>query len=74
MSKRKLYIGWCPFEQRYRVFRSAETPTQETHGAFYSHVTGPFRTLKAAHVMIDGGRNNPHTQTVAECEAIAKHS
>lgn len=55
------------------VFRSATTPTHETHGQTYKMVTGPFKTLRAARFMAvcqDG--SNPHLQTVADAERISK--
>lgn len=70
MPRKQLYIGWCPFELRYRVFRSDVNPTTETHGAHYSHSIGPFRTLRGAHFMIDHGPGNPHCVTVSDAERL----
>ena len=72
MTRKQIYIGFEPFEQRYRVFKSDIEPTTKSHGAFYSHVIGPFRTLRGAHFMIDYGRGNPHCQTVSDAEHLAK--
>jgi hypothetical protein len=66
----KIYIGQKG--NLREIFRSAKTPTQESHGHKYNAVTGPFRTLAGAKVMLQYGRNNPHLQTVADAERMAK--
>ena len=55
-----------------QVFRSAKHPTEASHGKRFGYVIGPFRTLKAAKLCKEYGRNNPHMQTVADCERIAR--
>ncbi len=64
---------YCGMKSNGReVFRCAQTPTRTTHGAHYWAVIGPFRTKRGAQFMADYGRNNPHLQTVADAERIAK--
>lgn len=59
--------GW-----KFEVFKSLVVPTAETHGAIYSGVIGPFQTKRGAEFMATYGQNNPHCQTVAEAERLAK--
>lgn len=54
------------------AFRSAATPTEETHGDRYAVVIGPFRTERGARWAERYGQNNPHFRTVADAEAYAK--
>lgn len=54
------------------VFRSVETPTQETHGAQFAACVGPFRTKRGAEFMRDYGRANPHCQCVNDAERLAR--
>jgi len=65
------YVGITRTGAR-KVFRSAKTPTQLSHGDKYVAVIGPFRTKAGADVMAKYGRNNPHLQTVSEAEKMAK--
>ena len=67
----KIYLGTKPDGSR-EIFRSKETPTQETHGAKYNYTPGPFRTIHGATFMLNYGRNNPHCRTVSEAERLAK--
>ncbi|MFA5136954.1 MAG: hypothetical protein WC489_06235 [Patescibacteria group bacterium] len=53
------------------VFTAKKTPTVESHGEKYGYVIGPFRTKAAAELMRDT-HPNPHIQTVADAERIAK--
>ncbi len=53
------------------LFKSASTPTQESHGSKYLCTIGPFKTRRGAIFMRDHGRNNPHCQTVSQAERIA---
>lgn len=54
------------------VFRSAETPTADTHPQYFA-CTGPFRTHRAAVFMASpAGDNNPHCRCVAEAEKIIR--
>jgi hypothetical protein len=54
------------------VFRSAATPTENSHGELYGAVIGPFRSARGAHFMAKSGGGNPHVQTVSDAERIAK--
>jgi hypothetical protein len=65
----RYYVGVC--ESKRTAFRSATEPTPETHPQFNA-VIGPFRTKRGAEFMRDHGANNPHCQTVADAERIAK--
>lgn len=65
-----LKIGKAVHERE--LFTSVETPTPESHGTKYVCVIGPFRTKMGAVFMRDYGRNNPHCQTVADAERLAK--
>jgi hypothetical protein len=66
----KIYLG---LKQNNReVFKSATTPTQESHGHLYNAIVGPFRTMRGAKFMRDHGARNPHVQNVADAERIAK--
>ena len=54
------------------VFTSASEPTEQSHGHLYVAAIGPFRTLRGARFMRDHGRGNPHCQTVADAERLAR--
>jgi hypothetical protein len=56
---------------RFVAFRSAIVPTEQTHGARYVAVIGPFRTARGARWAAQYGENNPHFQTVADAERFA---
>ena len=56
------------------VFRAKGEPTQATHGATYNYCIGPFRSKRGAGIMAAWGHNNPHLQTVADAERMAKHA
>lgn len=71
MPSTRLYVGLTKQGAR-KVFRTAKTPTQASHGDRFMAVIGPFRTVAGANVMAKYGRNNPHLQTVAEAEKMAK--
>ena len=47
----KWYVGRKHGHIGKVVFKSATTPTKETHGAQYAQVTGPFRTKLSAQVV-----------------------
>ncbi len=66
----KYYVGHKG--GKMAVFQSAVTPTEKTHGHFYTLVTGPFRTLRGARFMAEHGHNNPHVRSVADAERIAE--
>jgi hypothetical protein len=75
--RKKIYIG-IKFRNEqalppiYELFRSAETPTDATHGQTYGASIGPFRTVRGAKFMRDHGHNNPHCVTVSQAETLAK--
>ena len=54
------------------LIKSAITPTEQSHGAVFCSVMGPFVTKRAALFYVQHGQGNPHTCTVGECEAIAR--
>ena len=70
------YVGykvWRGGETRREAFKSKTEPTQETHGIQYNAVWGPFRTRRGAEFGASWRAvNNPHVQTVADAERIAK--
>ena len=68
----KLYVGHPVKGGPYQVFRSTTTPTQKTHRDRFSFAIGPFRTKAAADLMAKYGKGNPHMQTVAQVEKLAK--
>lgn len=70
MARKRPYVG-ITLDQ-YEVFMSEAEPTEETYGHLYQAVVGPFRTVRAAKYMAKYGRGNPHLQTVAEAERIAR--
>lgn len=70
MKRPKIYVG-CKLKAR-KVFRALFVPTQESHGNIYAAVIGPFRTWRGAHFMATYGAGNPHCQTVADAERLAK--
>jgi hypothetical protein len=75
MARRKIYLGIVSRESgvRFReVFRSDQIPTMESTGGRYAAVIGPFRTARGAEFMRRHGESNPHLQTVADAERIAK--
>lgn len=69
MSKR-IYVGVK--QGKREVFKADSTPTEQSHGAQYGYVIGPFRTMRGAWYMALYGTNNPHLQTVSEAEYYAK--
>lgn len=68
----RYYVGVNVKNNKREVFRSVTEPTEKSHGARYSYSIGPFRTKQGAEFMATYGRNNPHCQTVAEAERLAK--
>ncbi len=67
----QLYVGCKPNDSR-ELFRSPDVPTEDSHGHLYAAVIGPFHTRRAAKLMATVGGNNPHMQTVADAERIAR--
>lgn len=76
MSRAHFYVGYRNYDNhKYskHLFKSAETPTGETHGDLYFAVLGPFRTkLGAVCDILYADNGNPHIQCVADAERIAK--
>jgi len=68
---KRYYVGQTPTGER-QVFLSDIIPTEESHGHLFLYVIGPFRSKNGAQVMATYGKNNPHIQTVADAEALAK--
>jgi hypothetical protein len=64
----KWYVG---LNASRAIFKMAVEPTQEICPEFVA-VIGPFRTKRGAQFMATYGANNPHCQTVADAERIAK--
>lgn len=71
MSKAKFYVG-CGSKGKREVFKSEKEPTFDSHSHIYYAVIGPFRTKRGAEFMRDHGKGNPHCQTVAQAERLAK--
>jgi hypothetical protein len=76
MSKinKRLYVGIMMANGAYHVFRSAKTPTDESHGWQFAAVIGPFKTRLGAEFMRKYGRGNPHIQEVRDAEKLAHRS
>lgn len=62
------YVGYK--NDKRTVFKSAATPTQETHGDRYGAVVGPFRTMRAAIWMAK--YRGPVARDVAYAERITR--
>jgi hypothetical protein len=69
--KKRYYVGLRWSNGARESFRAAVAPTSLTYPE-YTAVIGPFRTRRGALFMRDCGRNNPHVQTVADAERLAK--
>ena len=67
--RKKYYVGVK--DTKYEVFKSANDPTQDSHGHLYSAVIGAFWSKRGADYMAKYGRNNPHLQTVGQAERAA---
>jgi len=74
--RKRWYVGYKTYRgglTRREAFKAEIEPTQETHGVQYSAVWGPFRTKRGAEFGASWRAvNNPHVQTVADAERIAK--
>lgn len=53
------------------VFSVGHPVTEQTHGAAFNAVVGPFRTKRAAEFMRDQGGFNPHCISVSAAERIS---
>lgn len=71
MERQRWYVG---FKHDYilQAFKSLKEPTEQEYSAQYFAVMGPFRTKRAADFTAKCGFHNPHIQTVADAERIAK--
>lgn len=67
----RFYVGHVKGKMFGEVFKAATMPTRASHGKEYFATTGPFRTKRGAEFMANQ-YNNPHCQTVADAERIAK--
>jgi hypothetical protein len=65
------YVGFNNAKGVREMFLSEQEPSEETTPQ-YKAVVGPFRTSRAARYMVEHGANNPHLQTVADAERLAK--
>jgi hypothetical protein len=54
------------------LFRSANIPTQESHGQRFTAVIGPFQSKVGASFFARYGRNNPHIRTADDAERLAR--
>ena len=70
--KAKIYVGYSVDGTGYAIFKSEIGPSIASHGHLYRYVVGPFVTLRGAEFFAQYGRGNPHIQTVADAERIAK--
>ena len=71
--RKRFYVGLSIRHCGQRImFSESFTPTEESHGHLFGAVIGPFRTKAGAIFMRDRGYNNPHCQTVAQAEKLAK--
>ena len=68
-SKSKLYVGFK--EGKGEKFTHHQEPTEASHGHKYKAVMGPFKTHRAADLVIQSGHSNPHIQHVKDAERIA---
>lgn len=64
------YLGFADGAYSVCRFSSQAVADREMVGTF-SHLIGPFRTVRAACFMRDT-RPNPHCRTVADAERLAK--
>ena len=66
----KLWVGYDG--TGYRVFRNDVKPSESSHGQWFTHCVGPFRTVRGACFFARCSIGNPHIRTVADAERIAK--
>ncbi len=67
------YLGKRP-QGDWALFAFHCTPTKETHGHLYTCAQGPFCTRLAARWFNRYGWGNPHVQTVADAERLAREA
>lgn len=71
---KRYYVGLARIGFAREVFLSPSVPTEESHGDRYGITIGPFRTRRGAEYMAVYGHNNPHCQSVADAERLAKNN
>jgi hypothetical protein len=72
-GRRRLYVGLTlDGTARRKVFACDFTPTEQSHGAEFGAVVGPFRTRRGAEFFAAYSRGNPHCLTVADAEKLAR--
>lgn len=54
------------------LFRSANTPTKESHGQRFTAVIGPFKSKIGASYFARYGRDNPFIRTAEDAEDLAR--
>lgn len=54
------------------LIKSKITPTEQTHGAVFYSVMGPFVTRRAALFYVQHMHDNPHTCTVGALELVCR--
>ncbi len=74
MVKRKLiYLGHPKNNVgNLEIFRPDTKPTRQSHGHLFFNIMGPFRTVRCAKFMRDGGHNDPRVCCIDDAERIAK--
>jgi hypothetical protein len=69
--RKQYYVGLKSTMGR-EVFTADTEPTEQSHGARFAAVIGPFQTKRGAEFMAQYGQGNPHLQTVYDAERIAR--
>lgn len=67
--KPKIWVGIVGTQRE--VFKHITVPTAVSTPQYLA-VIGPFRTRRGANFMAQQGGSNPHCQTVADAERLAK--
>jgi ribosomal protein S27AE len=74
--RNRWYVGLCPSVPGHpptrEAFRSPYTPTPDTHGDRFFLVIGPFATRRGAQFDVRHGWINPHIQTAADADRLAR--
>lgn len=71
-QRRRWYVGVGKTTGCYVAFATRIIPNWNLTGTIYGAIIGPFATRRGARFMARSGRGNPHLQTVADAERIAK--
>ena len=66
-ARKRIYVGQRSGKRT--IFLSEHIPTEASHGHLYSAVIGPFKTRKAAELMVEA--HGPQIQSVADAERAA---